>query len=370
MSMRAVSILAIALLVAAACGGQGGTPPAATSAATSAPTAAVTAAPTKDPTAVLADFYRGKTFTVLVGYDAGGGYDTYARTLAAHIGKQIPGNPTVIVQNMPGAGSLKSANHLFTAAAKDGTVIGTFGRGLPFSELIGETDVQFKSTQFNWIGSMNDEVSVCVVRSDSKIKTFQDTLTNTVRIGATGPDDDTGLFPRFLNGLIGTKFDLKTGYQGGNDVNLAIERGEVEGRCGFSWSSLVSTREQWLKDKFVTVLVQMSLNKHPDIPSSVPLILEFMKEADQKQLAEVVFSRQTMGRPFAAPPGVPAERVKALRDAFDKTMKDPEFLAAAAKAKQELNPKGGAQIQEIVVKIFQTPQPLRDRVKALLATPK
>lgn len=363
--MRATSILATLMLVAAACGGTA--PPAATSAPTAAPTAAATPAPTQDPTAAVAAFYSGKTVRVVVGYAPGGGYDTYARTLAAHIGKHIPGNPTVIVENMAGAGSLKAANYLFTTAPKDGTVFGTFGRGLPASELLGDTEVQFKSTQFNWMGSMNDEVSICVVRSDSKTKTFQDALTNSVRIGATGPDDDTGFFPRFLNGLVGTKFDLKVGYPGGNDVNLAIERGEVEGRCGFSWSSLVSTRQKWLDDKFITILVQMSLNKHPDIPSSVPLVMEFMKDAEQKQLAEVVFSRQTMGRPYAIPPGVPAERVKALRTAFDKTMKDEAFLADAKKAKQELNPKGGEEIQKIVEKIFQTPQPLRDKLKAILS---
>jgi tripartite-type tricarboxylate transporter receptor subunit TctC len=360
--MRALSVLATLTLVAAACGG--GAPPAATSVPTTAPTVAATA--TQDPAVALAAFYSGKTVKVIIGYDAGGGYDTYARTLAAHIGKHIPGTPTVIVENMPGAGSLKAANYLFTTAPKDGTVFGTFGRGLPASELLGEADVQFKSTGFNWLGSMNDEVSICVVRSDSKTKTFNDALTNTVRIGATGPDDDTGFFPRFLNGLLGTKFDLKVGYAGGNDVNLAIERGEVEGRCGFSWSSLVSTRQNWLDDKFINILVQMSLNKHPDIPSSVPLVMDFMKDADQKQLAEVVFSRQTMGRPFAIPPGVAPERVQALRDAFDKTMKDPAFLEAAKKAKQELNPKGGKEIQGIVEKIFQTPQPLRDKLKAIL----
>ncbi len=361
--MRALSVLVIALLVSTACGG--GTP-----ASTGAPTAAATTSPTKDPAAAVADFYRGKTFTVLVGYGAGGAYNGYARTLAAHLGKHIPGNPTVIVENQEGAGSLKAANYLFTAAPKDGTVIGTFGRGLPAAELLGETAVQFKSTQFNWIGSMNDEVSVCVVRSDSKtIKTFQDAFTKPVRIGATGPDDDTGFFPRFLNGLLGTKFDIKVGYKDGNEINLGMERGEVEGRCGFSWSSLVSTQGQWLKDKFVTILVQMSLNKHPDIPKDVAFVMDYVKDADQRQLAEVVFSRQTMGRPFAAPPGVPAERVKALRDAFDKTMKDPEFLAAAEKAKQELNPKGGEEIQKIVEKIFQTPQPLRDKLKALVAAP-
>ncbi|MGH2473564.1 MAG: Bug family tripartite tricarboxylate transporter substrate binding protein [Candidatus Limnocylindria bacterium] len=350
--MRTLSVLATLLFVAAACGGQ-----------PSASTPPTTGTKTDDTAA----FYAGKTVRLVVGYTPGGGYDTYARLLAAHIGKNIPGTPTVIVENMDGAGSLKAANYLFTTAPKDGTVFGTFGRGLPASELLGDTDVAFKSTQFNWMGSMNDEVSVCVVRSDSKTKTFQDALTSPVRIGATGPDDDTGFFPRFLNGLIGAKFELKVGYPGGNDVNLAIERGEVDGRCGFSWSSLVSTRQNWLDTKFINILVQMSLNKHPNIPSSVPLIMEYMTTAEQKQLAEVVFSRQTMGRPYAIPPGVPEARTQALRDAFDKTMKDPAFLEDAKKAKQELNPKSGKEIQAIVEKIFQTPQAQRDKLKSILA---
>lgn len=365
---RGPAILATLMLVAAACGGS--TTPAATAPATAAPsaaaaTAAPTAAPTQDPTAALAAFYTGKTVKVVIGYDPGGGYDTYARTLAAHIGRHIPGNPTVIVENMPGAGSIKAANYLFTTAPKDGTVLGTFGRGLPEAELRGDEGPQFKSIQFNWVGSMNDEVSICVVRSDSPVKKFQDALTTSIKVGATGPNDDTGFFPKFLNALLGTKFQIVTGYAGGNDVNLAIERGEVQGRCGFSWSSLVSTREQWMKDKFVTILVQQSLNKHPDIPKEVPLILEFMKTDEQKQLAEVVYSRQAMGRPFAAPPGIPAERVKALRDAFDKTMKDPQFLADANKAKQELNPKSGAEVQAVVEKMFKTSPALVAKLKEL-----
>ncbi|HET8568984.1 MAG TPA: tripartite tricarboxylate transporter substrate-binding protein [Candidatus Limnocylindria bacterium] len=359
--IRAIAISAALAVIAAACGPAAG-PGAGT--ATSAPTSGGTAAPTA--TADLAAFYRGKTVTIIVGYDAGGGYDTYARTLAAHIGKQIPGNPSVIVENMPGAGSIKAANHLFAAAPKDGTVFGTFGRGLPYTELIGDPAAQFKSAQFNWIGSMNDEVSICIVRPDAPVKKFDDLLTTTVKIGATGPDDDTGFFPRFLNGALGTKFQLVTGYAGGNDVNLAIERGEVQGRCGFSWSSLVSTRPQWADPKNMTILLQMSLAKHPQIPSSVPLILEYAKNDEQKQMLEVIFSRQTMGRPFAAPPGVPADRVKALRDAFDKTMQDPEFKAAAEKAKQELNPKGGQAIQDVITKIFQTPRPIVDKIKGIL----
>lgn len=361
--MRAISIFAIALLVATACGQGGVAPPQATSPTT-------TATPTPDPMAAVADFYRGKTVTVLIGYAPGGGYDTYARTLAAHIGKHIPGNPTVIPENMPGAGSILSANHLFTAAPKDGTIFGTFGRGLPANELLGGEEAQFKSTEFNWIGSLNDEVSVCVIRSDfAAVQTFEDALENPVPIGATGPDDDTGFFPRFLNGLLGTQFQLNVGYPGGNDINLAIERGEVQGRCGFSWSSLVATRQNWIDENFINILVQMSLNKHPDIPDEVPLIMEFVTSDDERQLAEVVFSRQTMGRPFAAPPGVPAERVKALRDAFMATTEDPEFLADVKSAELELNPKSGEEIQEIVERIFQTPQELRDRLEAILAAP-
>lgn len=358
-AIRALAISLATLLVASACGPAAGP---GTGAATSPPAAASTAAATAD----VGAFYKGKTVSVLVGYAPGGGYDTYARTLSQFIGRHIPGNPTVIVENVPGAGSIKAANQLFASSPKDGTVFGTFSRGLPYTELVGDPAAQFKSTQFNWIGSMNDEVSICILRSDSPVKAFDQLLTTSVKIGATGPDDDTGFFPRFLNGALGTKFELVTGYAGGNDVNLAIERGEVQGRCGFSWSSIVSTKPQWLKDKFVNILLQMSLAKHPDIPKEVPLIMEYAKNDEQRQMMEVIFSRQTMGRPFAAPPGVPAERVKALRDAFDKTMVDPEFKAAADKAKQELNPKGGAEIQAIIEKIFKTPKPLIDRIKAIL----
>ena len=355
--MRKLVGLAITILVITACGGPG-----TVTTPSTAPSAGATAAKTADP----AEFYKGKTVTVLVGYTPGGGYDVYARTLAAHMGRYIPGNPTVIVQNMDGAGSLLAANSLFGTQPKDGTVIGTFGRGLPYNELVGQAEATFKSTQFNWIGSMNDEVSICVVRSDSAIKKFDDLLTTPVKIGATGPDDDTGFFPRFLNGALGTKFQLVLGYPGGNDVNLAMERGEVQGRCGFSWSSLTSTKPQWIQDKFVTILVQMSLNKHPDIPSTVPLVMEYAKTDEIRQLFEVIFSRQTMGRPFAAPPGVPVERVAALRDAFAKTMGDAQFKADVTKAKLELNWKGGEEIQKIVDKIFTTPQAQRDRLKQLV----
>lgn len=355
--MRAIAILASLMLVAAACGGST-TPPA----ATSAPTTAASAAPTADP---VAAFYGGKTVKIIVGYTAGGGYDTYARTLAAHIGKHIPGNPTVIVENMDGAGSIKALNYIYSAAPKDGTVFGTFGRGLPEAELRGDEGVQFKSRELNWIGSLNEEVSVCVVRSDSPVKTFEDAQKQTVTVGATGPNDDTGFFPRVLNALAGTKFDLKIGYPGGNDVLLAMERGEVQGRCGWSWSSVVSTRKQWLDTKYVTILTQMSLNKHPDIPKEVPLATQYVKDPNDKLILEVIFARQAIGRPYAAPPGIPAERVKALQDAFEKTYKDPAFIADANKAKQEMNARNAVEVRQVIDKIFSTPATLVARLKQI-----
>lgn len=357
------------------------TPPAASpTAAPATPTAAPKPAATPAPTAApkpqtpartyneqaVADFYRGKTVTIVVGYSPGGGYDLYARTLAAHIGRHIPGNPNVIVQNMPGAGSKVSANHLFNAAAKDGTVFGTFARGMPADELIGAEGVQFKSTEFNWIGSMNDEVSVCVARSDAPVKKFEDLYTTPLKIGGTGPGADTDFFPQFLNSVYGTKFELATGYPGGNDINVAIERGEVQGRCGWSWSSVVSTRPDWVKDKFITILVQMSVNKHPDLPD-IPLVIDLAKTEEQRQLSRVVFARQAMGRPFVAPPGVPADRVAALRDAFDRTLKDPQFLADAEKAKLELGPVTGEDVQRIVADIFKTPPDLAQRLAKVVA---
>lgn len=355
--MRAIiPILAILLLESAACGGAT-TPPASTRAA-----AAATRTATQDPTAAVAAFYSGKTVKIIVGYTPGGGYDTYARTLAAHIGRHIPGNPTVIVENMDGAGSIKALNYIYAAAPKDGTVFGTFGRGLPEAELRGDEGVQFKARELNWLGSMNEEVSVCVVRSTAPVKTLADTQKQAVTVGATGPNDDTGFFPRVLNALAGTKFDVKMGYPGGTDVLLAIERGEIMGRCGWSWSSVLSTKKNWIDDKYVTILTQMSLKRHPDLPN-VPLATELVTNPDDRQILEVIFARQAIGRPYAAPPGLPADRAKALQDAFERTMKDKDFLAAADKAKQEINPRNAAETKQVIDKILGTPPALVARLK-------
>src|SRR6202011_890897 len=307
-----------------------------------------------------AEFYKGKNVELYVGYSVGGAYDLYTRVLARHLGKHIPGNPTIVPKNLEGAGSLRLANWLYNVGAKDGTVIGTIGRGTAFDPLLGSKGAQFRADKFTWIGSANNEVSVCVAWKTSGITDFEDTLSRELIVGGLGQAADTDQFPRILNGVLGTKFRIVTGYPGGNDVTLAMERGEVKGRCGWSWSSVLSTHKRWIEDKSITVLVQLSLNKHPDLPD-VPLVMDFAKTEDQQQMFKLIFARQVMGRPYLAPPDVPNDRAEALRKAFMDTMKDNEFLADAEKSQLEINPVDGAEVEKLVKELYQTPKPLADK---------
>jgi tripartite-type tricarboxylate transporter receptor subunit TctC len=302
-----------------------------------------------------ADFYKSKTVDLYIGYSAGGGYDVYARALARHLGRFIPGNPTILAKNMPGAGSLVLANWLYNVAPKDGTAFGIIGRGTAFDPLLGSTKAQFDAGKFNWIGSMNDEVSVCVAWHTTGITTLAQVERKELTVGGSGPAADTDQFPKVLNATIGTKFKLVTGYPGGNDVDLAMERGEVMGRCGWSWSSVIATHKSWIDDKKINVLVQLSLSKHVDLPH-VPLIMDFARTEEQKQIFKLVFARQPMGRPFLAPPGLPAERVAVLRKAFMDTMKSGEFLAETEKMQLEINPVSGEAVQKIVQEVYRTPK--------------
>jgi tripartite-type tricarboxylate transporter receptor subunit TctC len=267
---------------------------------------------------------------------------------------------------MEGAGSLRLANWLYNVAPKDGSVIGTIGRGTGFDPMLGHKNAQFDGTKFNWIGSANDEVSVCVVwNGRTKITKFDDLLTTQLNIGGTGAAADTDQFPRIINGVLGTKMKIITGYPGGNDVNLAMERGEVDGRCGWSWSSVKSTRASWITDKKITILMQLSLAKHPDLPD-VPLITDLAKNDDQRQVLKLIFARQALGRPYLAPPAIPADRAAALRNAFMETMKDSEFLAEAEKAKLEVTPVSGEEVQKLVGDIYRTPPEVAKRAADLL----
>lgn len=303
----------------------------------------------------VADFYRGKSVDLYIGYSAGGGYDVYARLVARHLGKHIPGNPTVVPRNMEGAGSLRLVNWLYNIGSKEGLAIGAVSRGAAFDPLFGSPGAQFDAEKLNWIGSANNEVSVCAAWTTSGVATFEDMLQKPLLMGGSGGAADTDQFVHVINGVLGAKMKLIAGYPGGNEINMAMERGEVQGRCGWSWSSVISTKPDWLKDKKISVLVQLSLEKHPDLPD-VPLITEFAKDPLQQGVFKLVFARQVMGRPFLAPPGVPADKIATLRKAFMETMKDKDLLSEAEKAQLEITPVPGETVQKLVADAYAMPQ--------------
>jgi tripartite-type tricarboxylate transporter receptor subunit TctC len=313
-----------------------------------------------------ADKFKSKPFEVIVGYDTGGGYDIYARALARHIGKHLPGNPTVIVKNMPGAQTRTAANYIYNIAPKDGTVIATVARGLPTEELLGSGGIRFESTKFNWIGSMNNEVSVGVAWHTSPVQTFEDTKKREMIVGGIA---DSVLFVQVMNAILGTKFKTITGYKSGGEIGLAMQRGEVEGRMGWSWSSIESMNPEWVREGKIRNLVQFSTSKHADLPN-VPLVTELTTNPDDRALLELVFSRQVIGRPFIAPPGLDAETVRILRKAFDDTIKDPEFQAEMKKANLEVNAISGEEVQKLIERLFKTPPAVLERAKQIIPVEK
>src|SRR5262249_8603847 len=265
------------------------------------------------------DFYRGKTVSLLIGYSMGGGYDAYGRLLARHFGKHLPGNPNVVPQNMSGAGSLKAANYLYSVAPKDGSVIGTFSRSQGIAPLLDKAE--FDSTKFTWLGSVTDEVSLCVTRYDAPVKTFSELLVTPATFGGEGAGSDPNIFALLYRNVFGAKIKIVTGYPGTNEIQLATERGEVDGLCGLSWSTLKGRYPHWLKDKKANILVQAGIKKQPELPD-VPSASELAKQADQRQILQLMLIGQAMARPFAAPPGIPADRKAALIAAFERTTKD------------------------------------------------
>jgi tripartite-type tricarboxylate transporter receptor subunit TctC len=304
-----------------------------------------------------AEFYKGKNIEIQVNVSVGGGYDLYARMLARHMSRHIPGNPTVIVQNMPGGGGMRLANWLYNVAPKDGTVFGAVARAMAFEPLLGNKGAQYDGRVVNYIGSANDEVSVCVAWYTSGIKTFEDAQKKELVVGSGGVSDDTYQYPALLNNMFGAKFKMVPGYPGGNDINLAMERGETQGRCSIPWSTVKATRRFWIDENKVNLLMQYSLSKHPDLPN-VPLVMDLAKNDEQRTILKLIFGRQVMGRPFAAPPGVPKARADALRKAFAETMADRAFLAEAEKVQLEVTPVPGETIASLVQEVYAhtTPQ--------------
>ena len=299
------------------------------------------------------DFYKGKTVSLVIGYSVGGGYDAYGRLLARHLGKHIPGSPSVVPQNMTGAGSLKAANYLYSVAPKDGTVIGTFSRSQGIAPLLDKAE--FDSTKFTWLGSVTDEVSLCVTRHDAPVKTFNELLVTPATFGGEGAGSDPNIFALLYRNVFGAKIKIVTGYPGTNEIQLATERGEVDGLCGLSWSTLKGRYPHWLKDKKANILIQAGIKKQADL-SDVPSATEVARQPDQIQILKLVLIGQAMARPFAAPPGIPADRKAALIAAFDRTTRDAEFLAEAQRLNFDVNPVPADRLDALLAEAYATPK--------------
>jgi tripartite-type tricarboxylate transporter receptor subunit TctC len=310
-------------------------------------------------------FYEGKTIELHVASSPGGGYDAHARLLARHLGKHLAGNPTIIVKNVEGAGGLRLANALYNIAPKDGSVFGIIYRSTPFEPLMGNKAAQFDPTKFGWIGSASNEVSVCVAWHESGVTQFHQLLDKELIVGATGPGSDSYSFTKILNGVLDTRLKMVAGYPGGNELTLALERGETTGRCGWSWSSIRATRPQWIDTKKINVLVQLALRKHPDL-MDVPLVIDLAKTDEQRDLLKLIFARQVIAYPYVTPPGVPADRIAALRGAFMATMEDKAFLAEAEKAKLEILPVSGGEVETLIKDVYAAPPALVEKAASLL----
>ena len=311
-------------------------------------------------------FYKANRVTVVIGYTPGGVYDLYARTVARHIGKHIPGLPTVLSQNMPGAGSMKAANFIFSQAPKDGTQIAIFARGLAMQPLLDNTGVQYEATKLNWLGSPASEVSVVFSWHTKPFKTVDDLRAREMIVPATGTGADSAIFPYILNGVLGTKFRVVTGYPGAAETLLSIERGETDGSAATSWGNFAASKQDWIRDGKINIILQLALRTLPAL-GKVPLVMDLARNEADRQALGMIFSRQSMSYPFAVPPDVPQERLKILRMAFDATMKDPEFLADAKQQKLEIDPVGGDDIQALVRSVYASPKDViaraRDAIK-------
>ena len=295
----------------------------------------------------VAAFYKGKTINATIGYGPGGGYDIYMRGLARHIGRHIPGNPLLLPRNMPGAGSLVAANYIYNNAPKDGTVIGIFASSTLFSVKLGETKGNFEIDKFTWIGNMDQTIGTCVVHKRSNIASFQDLLSKKAIFGASGPSAVNNSHVRGFNALLGTRIQIVNGYPGSTDVLLAMSRGEVDGGCGFALSSLKTSRRQDWESGEIRAIIQTGFEKSPEL-KDIPHVYDFAKTEDDKRVMHLIYGTHALGRPVSAPPGIPAERVKALRDAFNATMKDPAFLAEAGKQDMPIDPWTGEQTDRVI----------------------
>jgi tripartite-type tricarboxylate transporter receptor subunit TctC len=316
-------------------------------------------------------FFKGKQISVVVGSSPGGGYDTYARLLARHFGNAIPGNPTIVVQNMSGAGSNRAAGYIYSVAPKDGTSIGAIFPGAVLQPLLSDVPVQHDPSKLVYLGSANSDVYVCYTRSDAAVKTFKDVLTTELIVGASNPGATTYDLPLLLNSVLGAKFKIVTGYPGSREILIALERGEVQGACGIGWTGIEVMHPDWFKNDTVRVLVQLSTKGQADLNKrGVPRAEEFARTEDDRRVIQLVFSQGIFGRPYVLPPGVPPERVTMLRQAFIAALNDKNLRAEADKMQFDVDPMPGEELQKLVSDLYATPPHLIERARlALTAKP-
>ena len=317
----------------------------------------------------VAQFYKGKSITLVIASSAGGGFDTYGRLVARHLGAHVPGNPAVVAQNMPGAAGATSTFHVMNVGAKDGTVLGAIHPGNIIEPVLGDKrKVRYDPSAFQYIGNANNDVYVCVARTDSPVKTFEDVLQRELVIGSSGEGASTRDFPLLLNRVLGAKFKVVLGYSGNREVQLAIERGEIQGQCGAGWSSVVANHPDWFEKKIVKVLVQEASVGHPLLDSwGVPKSVDFAKTKEQRDVLDLIYSQEQFGRPYVMAPEVPAERVAAMRKAFMDTFRDRAFLADAKKLNLDVDAASGEAVQALVKKVYATPQDVVERAKLATA---
>src|SRR5262245_33000221 len=315
--------------------------------------------------AVAAEYYAGKTVDLLVGAPPGGGYDIYARLVGRHLGRHIPGNPTIVVKNMPGAGSAKAAQFIQTMAPKDGTAIAGIMPGAVMGGLLDErADALFDPTKVLYVGTANNGTRVCVTLKGSKIRSFDDLLTQKAVFGGVSTNDSTREYGYLHKKTSGARYDVVSGYRGTVDIGLAIERGELDGVCGWDWSSFKSQKPDWLRDDKVNVLLQVSLEPHPELTGmGVATVLEHVSSEDDRKVVELVISQTVFQRPYVAPPGTSAEQLAVLRTAFDAAMRDPQLLEDAEKLRVDIAPLSGAKVQELVAKLYATPKAIVERAR-------
>lgn len=316
----------------------------------------------------VAEFYKGKTISLVISVGPGDGMDLTARLLAQYWTRRIPGQPTIVARNMTGAGHLRAANYLYSQAPADGTAIAAIIPSFVMQQILGGAGVEFDAARFHWIGSSNASNITVFVWHTAGVKTLRDAMTKEVLLGGTGAGSNANLYPAVLNNILGTRFKMVSGYANTPEIDLAVERGEVQGRAGGTFNTLMANRPDWVKDKKIEIIVQIGHTKEPGF-EHVPLLAEFAADDVSRKVLDIFAGQITLGRPYLAPPGIPEERLAALRQSFDATLQDPLLLAEAKKSNLDISPTGGEALQRLVAAMLKSDAQVLGRVKAALEAP-